>query len=61
MVGDALSGELLEMWGRFTYRFSEMDESTDVLTRFLLPACRDGLKLPTYGLFTADVFLVQPV
>ena len=57
MVGEARSGELFEMWGKFTYRFSEMEESTDVLTRFLLPACLEGLRLPLLIAFE-PVFLV---
>ena len=50
MVGDTLSGETFPMVGRASYLLSEADESTDVLTRFLLPACLDGLKLLNCGL-----------
>ena len=71
MVGEARSGELLEIYGRFTCLLSEMDESTEVLMRFLLPACLDGLKLPSYALFdfcllpgpaaTGYFFLATPI
>ena len=50
IVGDACSGELFDICGRFTCLGSEMEESTDVFMRFLLPAYLDGLRLPSFGL-----------